>query len=121
LQKRIVPLRIVRFPQGITVPHMGWNTVELGSPHPVFEGIPQGSYFYFVHSYHPRPAEPDVVIGETEYEGTRFPAVVGRDNLIATQFHPEKSGEMGLRLYANFLRLARERGSIAPEAVARAS
>jgi glutamine amidotransferase len=112
--------RIVRFPQGMTVPHIGWNTVELRAPHPVFEGIPPRSYFYFVHSYHPRPDDPNVVIGETEYEGVRFPAVVGRDNVVATQFHPEKSGEMGLRLYANFLRLARERGSIAPVA-ARAS
>ena len=113
--------RIVRFPQGMTVPHMGWNTVELRSSHPVFEGIPDGSYFYFLHSYHPRPDDDAVVIGETDYEGVRFPAVVGRDNVIATQFHPEKSGSAGLRLYANFLRLARERGSIAPEAVARAS
>jgi len=113
--------RIVRFPQGMTVPHMGWNTVELRSPHPVFEGIPDRSYFYFLHSYHPRPDDEAIVIGETDYEGVRFSAVVGRDNVIATQFHPEKSGAAGLRLYANFLRLALERGSIAPEAVARAS
>ena len=105
--------KIVRFSEGLTVPHMGWNTVQARRPHPVFEGIPGESYFYFVHSYHPLPEDEAVVIGETEY-GVRFPAVVGRDNLIATQFHPEKSGEMGLRLYANFLRLARERGSIAP-------
>ncbi len=108
--------RIVRFPQGMTVPHMGWNTVELTRPHPVFEGIPDGSYFYFVHSYHPRPTDPAVVLGETQYEAVRFASVVARDNLIATQFHPEKSGPAGLRLYANFLTLARDRGSIAPEA-----
>ena len=106
--------RIVRFPHGMTVPHMGWNTVHLPSPHPVFEGIPDDSYFYFVHSYHPRPADPAVVIGETQYEDVRFASVVGRDNVIATQFHPEKSGPAGLRLYANFLHLAKERGSIAP-------
>ncbi len=106
--------RVVRFPQGLTVPHIGWNTVHYRREHPVFEVIPDGSYFYFVHSYHPLPEDDAVVVGETEY-GLRFPAVVGRDNLIATQFHPEKSGEMGLRLYANFLRLARERGSIAPD------
>ena len=105
--------RIVRFPGGLTVPHMGWNTVELRREHPVFDGIDSGSYFYFVHSYYPQPADEAVVLGETEY-GVRFPAVVERDNLIATQFHPEKSGASGLRLYANFLRLARERGSIAP-------
>ena len=116
--------RIVRFPQGMTVPHMGWNTVRLrtddaGATHPVFEGIPQDAYFYFVHSYHPAPTDDAVVIGETEYLGVRFPAVVGRDNVVATQFHPEKSSTAGLRLYSNFLRLARERGSIAPELVTR--
>ncbi len=108
--------RIVRFPYGMTVPHMGWNTVHLERPHPVFEGIAQDDYFYFVHSYHGVPADPSVVIGSTEYEGVTFPAVVGRDNFIATQFHPEKSGRSGLRLYANFLRLALEHGSIAPAA-----
>ena len=110
--------RIVRFPRGLTVPHMGWNTVSLVAPHPVFEGVPDDSYFYFVHSYYPSPEDAAVVLGETEYEGVRFASVVGHDNLIATQFHPEKSGPAGLRLYANFLRLARERGSIAPEAAA---
>ena len=95
--------RIVRFPQGMTVPHMGWNTVHLrtddaGATHPVFEGIPQDAYFYFVHSYHPAPSDDAVVIGETEYLGVRFPAVVGRDNVVATQFHPEKSSAAGLRV-----------------------
>ena len=108
--------RTVRFPGGMTVPHMGWNTVHLERPHPVFEGIAQDDYFYFVHSYHGVPDDPSVVIGSTEYEGVTFPAVVGRDNFIATQFHPEKSGRSGLRLYANFLRLALEHGSIAPAA-----
>ena len=112
--------RIVRFPHGMTVPHMGWNTVHVrrdedGFEHPVFEGIPQDAYFYFVHSYHPAPSRAEVVIGLTDYLGVTFPSVVGRDNVIATQFHPEKSGAAGLRLYANFLRLARERGSIAPD------
>lgn len=111
--------RIVRFPYGMTVPHMGWNTVHVrtdedGTPHPVFEGIAQDAFFYFVHSYHPAPSRAEVVIGLTDYLGVTFPSVVGRDNVIATQFHPEKSGAAGLRLYANFLRLARERGSIAP-------
>ncbi|MSQ30789.1 MAG: imidazole glycerol phosphate synthase subunit HisH [Dehalococcoidia bacterium] len=111
--------RIVRFPRGMTVPHMGWNTVHLREPHPVFEGIPQDSYFYFVHSYYAAPADPAVVVGETDYLGVRFPSAVGRDNVLATQFHPEKSGPWGLRLYDNFVRLARERGSIAPVAAAR--
>lgn len=116
----VLPGRIVRFPHGLTVPHMGWNNVHLRGEHPVFEGIAQDAYFYFVHSYHPRPADDAHVIGETEYGGVRFPSVVGRDNLIATQFHPEKSGADGLRLYANFLRLALGRGSIAPASAAAA-
>lgn len=111
----VLPGRIVRFPRGMTVPHMGWNTVEMRNEHPVFEGIPDGSFFYFVHSYYPSPADPDTVLGDTDYAGVRFASVVGRRNVVATQFHPEKSGRAGLRLYANFLRLARERGSIAPE------
>ena len=101
----ILPGRIVRLPSGLKVPHMGWNRVRIVRPHPIFEGIPDGSYFYFVHSYHPRPEEPSVIVGETEY-GVTFPAVVARDNLVATQFHPEKSGALGLRMYGNFLRIA---------------
>ncbi len=108
--------RLVRFPEGMTVPHMGWNTVRFQREHPVFEGIEDGSFFYFVHSYHPEPTDDACVLGTTDYGDVAFPAIVGRDNLIATQFHPEKSGADGLRLYANFLRLALERGSIAPEA-----
>lgn len=110
----VLPGRIVRFPSGMTVPHMGWNTVEMRVEHPVFEGIPDGSYFYFVHGYHPVPSDDSVVLGETDYDGVRFPSVVGRGNVVATQFHPEKSARWGLQLYANFLRLAKERGSIAP-------
>jgi imidazole glycerol-phosphate synthase subunit HisH len=112
----VFPGRIVRFPHGLTVPHMGWNTVSATRAHPVLEGIPDGSFFYFVHSYHPAPSDHSVVVAETEYEDVRFPAIVGRDNVIATQFHPEKSGKWGLRVYDNFLRLALERGSIAPDA-----
>lgn len=110
----ILPGKITRFPSGMTVPHMGWNTVTMRQEHPVFEGVPDGSFFYFVHSYHPAPTDDSVVLGETDYDGVTFPSVVGRDNVIATQFHPEKSSRWGLQLYANFLRLARERGSIAP-------
>jgi glutamine amidotransferase len=114
----VLPGRIVRFPEGLTVPHMGWNNVHVREGHPVFEGIAQDAYFYFVHSYYPRPEDDAHVIADAEYGGIRFPAVVGRDNLVATQFHPEKSGADGLRLYANFLRLALEHGSITPQTVA---
>src|SRR3972149_7071794 len=101
----VLPGRVVRLPGGLKVPHMGWNRVRIVRPHPIFEGVPDGSYFYFVHSYYPRPDDPDIVIGETDY-GVTFASVVGRDNVVATQFHPEKSGDMGLRMYENFLRMA---------------
>lgn len=97
--------RVVRLPPGLKVPHMGWNQVAIVRPHAIFDGIADGSYFYFVHSYYPRPDDPAVVIGETEY-GVTFPSVVARDNMVATQFHPEKSGAVGLRMYENFLRIA---------------
>ncbi len=101
----VLPGRVVRLPDGLKVPHMGWNQVRIVRPHPIFDGIPDGSNFYFVHSYYPRPDDAETVIGETEY-GVTFPSVVGRDNVVATQFHPEKSGDMGLRMYENFLRIA---------------
>ncbi len=105
----ILPGRVVKFSNGLKVPHMGWNQVRIVKQHPIFEGVDDGSYFYFVHSYYPQPADPDVVIGETEY-GVTFASVIARDNIVATQFHPEKSGEAGLRMYANFLRIAATAG-----------
>jgi glutamine amidotransferase len=103
----VIPGKVVRLPDGQKVPHMGWNQVRQVREHPIFAGIPDGSYFYFVHSYVPEPSDPAVVVGETEY-GTKFASVVAKDNVVATQFHPEKSGEMGLRMYGNFLRIAGE-------------
>ncbi|HKN57225.1 MAG TPA: imidazole glycerol phosphate synthase subunit HisH [Gemmatimonadaceae bacterium] len=105
----ILPGRVVRFANGLKVPHMGWNQVRIVKPHPIFDGVTDGSYFYFVHSYYPQPADRDVVIGETEY-GVNFASVIARDNIVATQFHPEKSGEAGLRMYANFLKIAATTG-----------
>jgi glutamine amidotransferase len=87
----------------LKVPHMGWNAVDIDSAHPVFEGVPPGSNFYFVHSYYAAPTDDSWVAGRTTY-GVEFASVVARDNLIATQFHPEKSGAIGLRLYDNFVR-----------------
>jgi glutamine amidotransferase len=97
--------RVVRLPPGLKVPHMGWNQVRIIRPHAIFDGIPDGSNFYFVHSYYPRPDNPAVIIGETEY-GVTFASVVAQDSVVATQFHPEKSGAIGLRMYENFLRIA---------------
>ncbi len=86
----------------VKVPHMGWNRVTCVRAHPVLQGIDQEGEFYYVHSYYPDPVDPDHVIGRTEYEGIDFAAIIGRDNLLATQFHPEKSGRLGLRLLENF-------------------
>jgi glutamine amidotransferase len=93
-----------RFPggRGLKVPHMGWNTVHFTRPHPVFHGIPQDSFFYFVHSYYPEPADPDLIAGETEY-GMTFASCVAWRNLVAFQFHLEKSGSLGVKLLSNFL------------------
>jgi len=101
----ILPGRVVRFSNGLKVPHMGWNQVRIVKHHPIFEGIADSSNFYFVHSYYPTPADREIVIGETDY-GVNFASVIARDNIVATQFHPEKSGEAGLRMYANFLRIS---------------
>ncbi|MGI9520971.1 MAG: imidazole glycerol phosphate synthase subunit HisH [Hyphomicrobiaceae bacterium] len=91
--------------RSLKIPHMGWNTVDLVNPHPLLEGLELGEtglHAYFVHSYHVRVADPKVLIAETDYGGA-LTAVIGRDNLFGTQFHPEKSQALGLRLLANFL------------------
>ena len=99
----IVPGTVKRFGPGLKVPHMGWNAVDFDTAHPVFDGVPSGSYFYFVHSYYAAPTDRSWVAGTTDY-GVRFASVMARGNMVATQFHPEKSGEIGLRLYDNFVR-----------------
>jgi glutamine amidotransferase len=83
------------------VPQMGWNRVYQ-RPHPMWSGVPDGSWFYFVHSFYAEAAQPAHIAGETDY-GDRFTSVVARDNIFATQFHPEKSAACGLQLYRNFL------------------
>jgi glutamine amidotransferase len=88
------------------VPQMGWNRVfqqaHGGHVHPLWQGVPDGAYFYFVHSYHVQPADARHTAGHTDY-GTRFTSAIARDNIFATQFHPEKSADHGLALYRNFL------------------
>jgi glutamine amidotransferase len=86
----------------LKIPHMGWNTLDRARPHALLAGIPDGLHAYFVHSYALNPTHRDDVIAETDYGG-RITAIVGRDNMIGTQFHPEKSQRMGLALIANFL------------------
>jgi len=84
------------------IPHMGWNQVRFRDDHPIFQGIPEGAEFYFVHSYYPDPADSNHILGVTDYS-QEFPSVVGYKNLVAMQFHPEKSGRFGLTILRNFL------------------
>jgi glutamine amidotransferase len=101
--------RVVRFPElleeggaRLKVPQMGWNAVRFVRAHPVWEGVECGSEFYFVHAYRPVPAEDELVIGRTRY-GVEFASAVARENLVAFQFHPERSGPVGLKVLENFL------------------
>lgn len=97
--------RVRRLPSGLKIPHMGWNQVKQTISHPMFEGIPDEANFYFVHSYYVEPEDSSLVAGVTNY-GTSICSVIAKGNLIATQFHPEKSGGFGLRMYDNFIKLA---------------
>lgn len=107
----IIPGTVKRLPEGLKVPHMGWNQVRQRLSHPIFDGIPDETNFYFVHSYYADPDDKSVVAGTTDY-GTSICSMIIKDNLIATQFHPEKSGSYGLRMYSNFLDMVLGRGQI---------
>ena len=99
---------VVRFSEkhGLKIPQIGWNQLEIVKPDcPLFRGVANGSYVYFVHSFYPSPADAGIVATRTEY-GDRFASAVWRDNVYATQFHPEKSQKVGLQLLANFVELA---------------
>lgn len=108
----LIPGQVLRFQGGLgpdggrlKVPQMGWNQVlhgHQGKPHVLWSGVPDGAWFYFVHSYYAQPSDARHTVGEADYGG-RFTAAIGRDNIFATQFHPEKSAEHGLALYRNFL------------------
>ena len=102
--------RVVRFAPGLSgpagplkIPHMGWNRVRQARPHRLWEGVPDLSWFYFVHSYYARPDDPGLTVGEADYGGA-FTCAVARDNIFATQFHPEKSAAAGLAIFENFVR-----------------
>lgn len=99
----LLPGEVCHFPTdaGLKIPQIGWNQVSLVEPHPVFEGVPDGAEFYFVNSYYPSPARSTLTFGTTEY-GIEFASVVGYGNLVATQFHLEKSGRVGLKMLDNF-------------------
>lgn len=107
----LIPGRVVKFelegrvqPDGsrYKVPQMGWNQVHQAQPHALWAKVPDESWFYFVHSFYARPTDARHSVGEADY-GDRFTAAVARDNIFATQFHPEKSADFGLQLYRNFL------------------
>lgn len=95
---------VVRFqPEaGLKIPHMGWNALEIVQPSPLLEGIATGDYVYFVHSYHVQPEDPRVIAARTRHGNQSFVSIIARDNVYATQFHPEKSQSVGLRLLRNF-------------------
>jgi glutamine amidotransferase len=101
----IIPGGVRKFNVDLKVPHIGWNQVEQKQNHPVFADIPDKTDFYFVHSYYCDPQDKAVIAGETTY-GKPFCSAIIKGNMIATQFHPEKSGEPGLKIYDNFIKLA---------------
>jgi len=101
----VIPGVVRRLPAGLKIPHMGWNQLKQRASHPIFNGIPDETDFYFTHSFYAEPKDESVVAGTTSY-GLPMCSMILKDNLIATQFHPEKSGEYGLRMYANFLKTA---------------
>jgi glutamine amidotransferase len=105
----LIPGKVVRFPAGMVennerlkVPHMGWNNINIKSPSPILAGVEQGSYLYFVHSYYCAAAQPEVVAASCRYGDVEFCASVWRANIMATQFHPEKSQDIGLKIFRNF-------------------
>ncbi len=102
----VLPGAVVRFTDqaDLKIPHMGWNSLEFAKPARIFEGVPEGSSVYFVHSYFAVPQDESVIAARTEH-GTRFVSAIAKNNLFATQFHPEKSQSVGLRLLRNFATL----------------
>lgn len=97
----LMPGRVVKFPEKLRVPHIGWNQVEFKRDHPVFSELPSQTFFYFVHSFYVESADSGCVLGETDY-GMRYASICGRDNIVGVQFHPEKSQTAGLKLLRNF-------------------
>ncbi len=96
--------KVVQLPKTVKVPHMGWNTLNIVKPNELLDGVAEGTYVYFVHSLYPTPKDPSIVITETEY-GTTFTSAVAQKNVYGTQFHPEKSGDIGLKILKNFAKI----------------
>ena len=100
----LIPGRVVKLPKQVKIPHMGWNNLRIVKNNEIIESLANGSYVYFVHSYHPLPLRKDVIVTETDY-GVNFPSMVAHKNIYGTQFHPEKSGEAGQIILENFVKL----------------
>lgn len=96
--------KVMQLPRTVKVPHMGWNTLHIARPNELFDGIAEGAYVYFVHSLYPNPVDKSIVIAETEY-GSTFASAVAKGNIYGTQFHPEKSGDIGLQILKNFAKI----------------
>jgi imidazole glycerol-phosphate synthase subunit HisH len=109
----VIPGVARKLPSGLPIPHMGWNQVHYRGEHPLFSGIPDGSDFYFVHSYYADPEDPEWIGGVTEY-GEIFVSAVCRGNVMGTQFHPEKSGRWGLKLLENFVAIVENADRLRP-------
>ena len=97
---------VVKIGASVKLPHIGWNTIEIERKNPLVEEIPNNSFMYFAHTYIPKPTNEEVIIAKTEY-GTRFPSIIAKKNIFATQFHPEKSGKNGLKILGNFVKLVK--------------
>jgi len=101
----LVEGKVSRLPTKVKIPHMGWNNITITqNHHPLLKGIKDGTFVYFVHSYYGRPADPASILATTDY-GVVFPSIIAMGNVIGTQFHPEKSGDAGLRLLKNLVEL----------------
>jgi glutamine amidotransferase len=103
----VIDGEVILLPQKMKIPHMGWNDIKIERPSKILEGIPDGSWVYFVHSYRVKPKNEDVVVADSDY-GIKVPAVVESKNFFGTQFHPEKSGNVGSVMINNFLRVCKK-------------
>jgi glutamine amidotransferase len=107
----LIPGKVHQLPENQKRPHMGWNNVTLSDYHPLFNGINSGAFFYFVHSYYAKPSESKIILGTTTY-GIEFSSVISVGNIIGVQFHPEKSGFVGLKFYENFIQLVESKKNL---------
>jgi glutamine amidotransferase len=97
---------VVKLPDTVKTPQMGWNTIDFAKSHPLLDGVKDHSYVYFVHSFYPQPTDPDTVVTTTQY-GVKFASMLAKKNLFATQFHPEKSSKTGLTMLKNFVKIVK--------------